>query len=516
MTTEEQKIKCPKCGESISIDDVLTHQIEGRIKKELSIENSLKEAEIEKQKIEIEVEKAELEESKKSAQSEISKKVAEKLATEKIALWKDAQEAAGKQTAAEIKLLEEQMKDKDKKLEQANAESLQARSDRQKLEEEKKSFELEKVKQIEDERSKIEEEAFTRAVKQNERDSLRLQKQLEESKKEKEAEKKILEEQLAEKDNKLKEANQKELELRKEKNRLEEDKQNFELEKQRQLDEERKQISEEASKKATEDQKYIIAQLEKRLTDATKAKDELARKLEQGSQQTQGEVLELELEDILRAEFPFDEISPVPKGVSGADIIQKVQNQSGKYCGQIVWESKKTKAWSEGWIQKLKDDQRTMKAEIAVIVSSVLPGDIKGFGYRDGVWICDLKLTAALATALRVNLESVSREKGMSVGKNEKMEILYTYLTGVEFKQRVEAIVEAFTGMDDGLKKERMVYEKLWAEREKQIRKVITNTVGMYGDLSGLVTLPQIKSLELGDGEISEKDNVDISNPDTH
>jgi hypothetical protein len=258
------------------------------------------------------------------------------------------------------------------------------------------------------------------------------------------------------------------LALRKEKNKLEEDKQNFELEKQRQLDEERKKITEEASKKATEEQQYVIAQLKKQLTDATKAKDDLARKLEQGSQQTQGEVLELELEEILRAEFLNDEILPVPKG----------------------------------WIQKLKDDQRTIKADIAVIISTVLPEGIKGFAFRDGVWICDVKLSTALATALRINLESVTREKAMSVGKNEKMEILYAYLTGVEFKQRVEAIVEAFTSMDDGLRKERMAYEKIWSEREKQIKKVISNTVGMYGDLSGLVTLPPIPTLELGEGNI--------------
>ncbi|HAS80884.1 MAG: hypothetical protein UR25_C0004G0019 [Candidatus Nomurabacteria bacterium GW2011_GWE1_32_28] len=501
MKNNTKNIICPNCKTAISIDDVLTHQIEENIKKEISEENKLKEIEMAKERKEIEEQKAKLEELQKNTQSEVSKKVAEKLAVEKITLWKEAQTAAEKKTAAEVKLLEEQMKEKDKKLDEANTESLKARAIRQKFEDEKKNFEVEKAKIIDAERKGIEQEAFARAVKQSERDSIKLLKQIEEAEKEKEADKKMLQEQLEEKDIKLKEANKKELDLRKEKNKLEEDKQNFELEKQRQLDIERKQIIEEASKKANEEQKYIIAQLEKRLTDATKAKDELSRKLEQGSQQTQGEVLELELEDILRSEFSFDDISPVPKGVSGADIIQKVQNQSGKYCGQIVWESKKTKAWSEGWIQKLKDDQRIMKAEIAVIVSITLPGDIKGFGFRDGVWICDIKLATALATALRVNLESVTREKTMSVGKNDKMEILYTYLTGVEFKQRVEAIVEAFTGMDNGLKKERLAYEKIWSEREKQIKKVITNTVGMYGDLSGLVALPQIKRLELGEGD---------------
>lgn len=501
MTINEQKIKCPKCGESISIDDVLTHQIEEKIKKELREENRLKEAEIAKQKKELEDQKNKLEEAQKNAQIEVNKKVDEKVATEKVALWKKALIEAEKQKAAEIKILEEQIKGKDEKLMEANSEALKARADRQKLESDKKLFELEKIKLIEKERKKIEEDAFARAVKQNERNTFKLHEQLKEAEKEKDAEKKILEEQLAEKENKLREASGKELALRKEKNKLEEEKRNFELEKQRQLDEERKNIFEEAGRKATEEQQYVIAQLKKQLTDATKAKDDLARKLEQGSLQTQGEVLELELEVVLRAEFPYDEILPVPKGVSGADIIQKVLDRSGRLCGQIVWESKKTKAWSEGWLQKLKDDQRAIKADLAVIVSAVLPEGVKGFVVRDGVWICDIKLAVALATALRINLESITREKAMSVGKNEKMEVLYAYLTGVEFKQRVEAIVEAFSSMDEGLKKERMAYERIWSEREKQIKKVITNTVGMYGDLSGLVTLPQIKRLELGEGD---------------
>ena len=138
-------------------------------------------------------------------------------------------------------------------------------------------------------------------------------------------------------------------------------------------------------------------------------------------------------------------------------------------------------------------------------MSAVLPDDVKGFIFRDGVWICDIKLIIPLAIALRMNLESITREKSMSVGKNEKMEVLYSYLTGIEFKQRVEAIIEAFTSLDAGLKKERLAYEKIWAEREKQIKKVITNTVGMYGDLSGLVALPQIKTLELGEDNNHDK-----------
>ena len=308
---------------------------------------------------------------------------------------------------------------------------------------------------------------------------------------------KLLEEQLVEKETKLKEARKNELELIKEKQKLKDEQEAFELEKARQLAEERKQIEEDASKKATEAQQSKIDQLNKQLSDATKAKDELARKLEQGSQQTQGEVQELALEQLLKDEFIYDEISPVGKGVNGADVIQTVKTKNGIECGKIIWESKKTKAWSDGWIQKLKDDQRTIKADLAVIVTSVMPQGTSGIIHRDGVWICDIKLSIAVAELLRNTLQTVTKERSLSVGKDEKMEILYTYLTGTEFKQRIETIVEAFSGMKNDLEKEKMYFEKIWTQREKQIQKVIKNTVGIYGDLNGVVQLQKIESLEL-------------------
>ncbi len=411
MSTTSQKIHCPKCGELISIDAVLTQQIETQIRAKFEAEQQANESVIAQREAELQKEAQKLTVLQKNIDATVAERLSSQLSSEKTRITKEAQVEAEREQRAKTAFLEEQLKNKDEKLAQAQ---------------------------------------------------------------------------------------EHELELRKEKIRLQDEKQTFELEKIRQLDEAKQSIAEEASKRATEEQQHVIAQLRKQLTDATKAKDDLARKLEQGSQQLQGEVLELELEELLKAEFPFDEILPVPKGVSGADIIQKVVDRSGRTCGQIVWESKKTKAWSEGWIQKLKDDQRIIKADIAVIISAVLPEDVKGFAFRDGVWICDIKLSTALASALRINLESITREKTMSIGKNEKMEFLYAYLTGVEFKQRVEAIVEAFTNMDESLRKERIAYEKIWAEREKQIRKVISSTVGMYGDLSGLVALPHIKTLELG------------------
>ena len=406
----DSKIICPGCGEEISIDEAFTHQIEIKLKKEFESREKIREQELSDKATELKKKELDLAKAQKSVDALVAERVSKQMNQEKVEMWQKAQAEADKKKIAEMKILEEQLKQKDLKLSKAQ---------------------------------------------------------------------------------------ENELSVRKEKNRLEEEKKEFELEKLRQLDEERKKISEDAAKKATEEQQYIIAQLKKQLTDAIKAKDGLARKLEQGSQQTQGEVLELELEVVLKAEFPHDEIIPVPKGINGADIIQKVCDRVGRFCGQIAWESKKTKTWSEGWIQKLKDDQRAIKAELAVIVSSVLPEDVKNFAFRDGVWICDVKIAVALAAALRINLEAVARERAMSVGKNEKMETLYTYLTGVEFRQRVEAIVEGFSEMQEGLNKERKFFEANWAKREKQIQKVISNTVGMYGDLSGLAAMQPIKMLEL-------------------
>lgn len=315
-----------------------------------------------------------------------------------------------------------------------------------------------------------------------------------------------LKNQAAEMKVKLNVAHEQELKFLKEKRDLEEREKNFELEYQKKITEESAKIEEKAMKRSEEAHRLKDLEHDKKLQDAIKANEELKRKLEQGSQQTQGEVLELELEAILKAEFPFDEILPVDKGVKGADIIQKVCDRSGRECGTIIWESKRTKGWSDGWIRKLKDDQRVEKAEIAVLVSTVLPKEVKNARFKDGIWISDDESSLTLAHALRASLIEVTSVRAAAVGKNEKMEVVYSYLTGTEFKQRVEAIVEAFVAMQDDLGKEKRFYQKNWAKREKQIQRVIDNTFGMHGDLAGLIgiSLPQIKMMELPEGADDE------------
>jgi hypothetical protein len=227
--------------------------------------------------------------------------------------------------------------------------------------------------------------------------------------------------------------------------------------------------------------------------------EELKRKAEQGSQQMQGEAIEIELEDILRAHFHYDEIQPVGKGIKGADIVQRVFNSAGHLCGTIIWECKNTKTWSDGWIEKLKDDQRTIKAELAAIATTKLPKDISHFCCLQGVWVTDFSTVVGVASALRANLIQVAMTRLAVEGKSDKMEMLYEYLSGTEFKQRVEAIIESFMSMKEDLDRVKRAMETNWAKRDKQIQKVIQNVSGMYGDMQGIVgaTLPKIEYLEL-------------------
>jgi len=279
--------------------------------------------------------------------------------------------------------------------------------------------------------------------------------------------------------------------------------QGAELRLQKSLDEERRKITEEAGRRAAEDHRLKDREKDKQLADMRAQIEDLRRKAEQGSQQTQGEVLELELEQMLRSHFPADSIEPVAKGVRGADLVQRVASPSGKPCGTILWESKRTKAWSDGWIEKLKDDLRDAKADLGIIVSTALPKDAKRIDLVEGIWVCDFQSCLGLATALRVHLIQLAQARAALTGKGEKMELLYQYLSGPQFRQRIEAIVESFQAMKEDLDAEKRAMDKIWSKREKQIQRVLHGTAGMYGDLQGLgAALPQNKLLELpSDGD---------------
>lgn len=279
---------------------------------------------------------------------------------------------------------------------------------------------------------------------------------------------------------------------------------NVELAAQKKLAESEDKIREEVSKNADEKYRLRALEQEKKIADMQKSLDEAQRKAAQGSQQNQGEVLELDLENRLREEFPFDEINEIKKGQRGADLSQTVRNKAMAPCGILLWETKNGK-WQPAWIAKFKQDIREANASIGVIVSQQMPteyGDMKHL--ESNVWAVKPTLAPMLAVALRTTILQVDAANKMSAGKDTKMEALYQFLVGPEFRHRVESIVENYGTLQQEIEKEKRAAALRWAHQEKAIRAVIDNTIGMYGDLQGITSqaLPIIKSLEPGDDDL--------------
>lgn len=320
---------------------------------------------------------------------------------------------------------------------------------------------------------------------------------------------KQLQEKLSLEEKKRQAAEQKELEFIKKQTDLEDKIQRQDLEIARKMQEERRTIIEKTQKESEEKFRLLNGELRKQLEDTKKALSDAQRKAQQGSMQTQGEVLELSLEEALKQNFPHDIIEPVPKGVSGADIIQTVVHPSGTSTGIITWESKRTKNWTEEWVQKLKDDSRKIKASVAVLVSETLPKDIENFGFYNGIWVCNYSSVVGLATALRNQILAVFNTVTVNTGKEEKMEVLYNYLCSPTFAEKIEVIVETFLGMQQSLEKEKIAFNRIWAVRETQIKRLQDSTVKMYGEIQGIAgkSLPEIELLELGSG-LDEKENT--------
>lgn len=288
-------------------------------------------------------------------------------------------------------------------------------------------------------------------------------------------------------------------ELLTEQRKLRERDEEREIEMKKKLLENEESIKRDVRKKIEEEHELKDVEKEKLIQDLKKSLEEAQKKANQGSQQTQGEVLELTIERKLKEEYPQDTINEVKKGVRGADVIQEVFDKNGVACGSIIWESKNAK-WSETWIAKLKEDQRQAKADLAVLVSVDLPETIKekGVGYRNGIWIVSPNFFLNLSLSLRFNLVNIYHEKENLNAVDDKMKVLYKYLTGQEFKLRVEGIVESFSILQEDIEKEKRYFATKWARQEKEIRKVIDHTHGMYGDLQGITSrsLPEIKALE--------------------
>lgn len=323
----------------------------------------------------------------------------------------------------------------------------------------------------------------------------------------------LLETSNRESEEKLKEARKKELEFLQKEQALKNKEAELEIQIQKELQKERELLTEQIRKQEMEkshlkesEMQLKLKEVQLQLEEQKKLAEEMKRRAEQGSMQRQGEVQELLLEEILREHFPFDAIEEVGKGVEGADCIQIVRNSSGKECGRIIYESKRTKAWSNSWVDKLKTDKRSKGADVAILVSQVFPKDMERFGEREGVWICGFTEVASVAYVLRSGIIKINEAVKSQENKGDKMQMLYDYLTGNEFRGNVEAILEGFMSVKNGIIKERAMMEKIWKEREKQMEKAIVNTSSLYGSVKGIAgaSVGNIPLLE--DESINEPD----------
>ena len=443
---ESDNIKCPQCGTKIEVGEVLARQIAGEVEARL----------------------------RQEADARLKQAVA------------SAQEQERDVVRLQLKDMESQLSEKNKAVQAAEAKELALLAGQRELAARAKQLDQDVEKRL-----AVREQELTKQIQ--EQTSKAAAQQLD-----------ALQQALQSRDAAMDEARTRELALLKEKAVLEDKRKDMELDYQRKLTEERQQLEKQLIDKYASEADLKLKERDKQIEDLRKSLSEAKRKSEQGSMETQGEALELDLEANLTSQFPHDSIAPVPKGIRGADIIQTVHNESMVDCGSLIWETKNTKAWNNAWIDKLKDDQRSIGANLAVLVSTELPEGVTAFGQLDGVWVTSVAACIPLAMTLRQQLVQVAFARSASEGKSEKMEMVYEYLSGDAFRHKVEAIVETFVGMQEQLNKEKRAYARLWKEREKQIERIIENTAGMYGDVRGLIgsAVPEIQALTLEDEEL--------------
>lgn len=314
-----------------------------------------------------------------------------------------------------------------------------------------------------------------------------------------------LKKELNQKSTQVKELNKTKAEVEKLKREKDELRDQVTLEKEKEFSKKLNDERQKIKKQSDEEMSLKIRELEKKLEDQTKLAKEMKRKAEQGSMQLQGEIQELELENILREIYPFDEIIEVKKGQRGADVIQVVRTNQGSECGKIYYESKRTKNFDNGWLQKLRDDNLEVKADVLVIVTEAMPSDAEyKYFYKDGVWVCSFWEIKGFSLVLRQGLLQIQAVTITQQGKETKMELLYDFLTSQEFRGQFEAIIEGFKSLQDSYSDEKLRMQKIWKEREKQLEKILSNAVNFYGSLKGIAgaSIPDIKMLESGEGNL--------------
>lgn len=496
---DDLKVSCPKCGQEFALAENLARPVIEAERAKARHELEAHSAEIQRREQEMLKAQADLAEAQKAVdrrQAEIDSAVEQKLRKERQELARATETKVAGEYAAKLKAAEDQLSEQKAKAVAAEKNELQARKEREALESEKRNLELTITRRLDEEREKLRVEG---AATEQGRWKAKLAEQ---------------ERELAAAKSKAELAEKAELSIRKEREAIAEQKRTLELDVQRRLDDEREKVRQTTMKEEEDAHRLKLAEKDKVIEDMRKQVEELRRKSEQGSQQLQGEVQELELEAILRHAFPMDHIEPVQKGRVGADILHTVIGPDGRPCGTILWESKRTANWSDGWLAKNRDDQREAKAHLGVIVTAAMPKNVETFARIQGVWVSSLRCAVPLAFALRDALVRTAAAQTAAQGREGKMETMYSYITGQSFRQRVSGIVESLIGMQTDLDAEKRATTRQWAKRQRQIELLMTSTAGMHGDLQGIVgkTMPEIEGLTtplLAAGDVPEPPTAD-------
>ncbi len=474
------QITCPNCRSQIEITEVISSQLRASIRGELDAEMNAVRQRLKQQQDELSQQQKQLQQKADALEEQVKARLGE----QKQQLERKIRE----QMHVEIRDKDEQLNEVRGQLKAAQEKELALR---------RKEREIEQLKSQLDQRG-LELEQSLRKKLEEERAAL-VSQGMEKAREELATQLKDHETALAELQAKVQQANQKELAFLKEKRDLEEKLRNADLDVERRLQEQLQKVREQALKELDEQHRLKLMESEQRVQTLLRQIEEMKRKAEQGSQQSQGEVLEVALEELLKSLFPTDSVEPVPKGVRGADVIQRVFDDSGMDCGMILWESKRTRHWSKDWLPKLRDDLRMVGASRSVIVSEQLPEHVRHFGQVDGVWVVSWACVHPVAIMLRESLVGVAKSRRALDGQHSKMELVYNYLIGQGFYNRVSGVVEAFMTMRQELETEKVTFQRCWAKRTKQLERVLLSTSGLYGDLQGIIgsTLPEIRGMSL-------------------
>ena len=393
-------------------------------------------------------------------------------------------------------------------LEEEIRQKYQAQLADQKQKFQKQMDELNSAKEEFEQRKKKENELFQeRLEKQLKDERIAIESKLKTKLSEEQAEQlKLLQDELNQKSEQVKELNRTKAEIERLKREKEEAKEEAEAQAQKKLNEQLHTEREKIRKAEEEKTELKMRDLQKQLDDQKRLTEEMKRKQEQGSMQLQGEVQELAIEEWLQMQFPLDSIEEIKKGARGGDCIQTVNTFNQQNCGKIYYESKRTKDFQGSWIEKFKSDMREKGADIGVLVTEAMPSEMQRMGLKDGIWICSYEEFKGLCGVLRESIIQVSTALGSQVNKGDKMQLLYDYLTSNSFRMQVEAIVEGFTSMKTALESEKRAMQRIWKEREKQIDKVINNTIDMHASIRGIAgnAIQAVKSLELPGEDLDE------------